>query len=86
MRNIVKFQIEKYAVTLLDESAHKRRAFGSEQGAADFDGPNAPAKTGCQFNCMYCIIHVEGDYELIHSFSRAVVSIVPVRSRIRSIS
>jgi hypothetical protein len=61
MRDVVKFQIEKDPVALIDETAHERRAFGREQRAADFQSAHPALQPGGNFEGVHGIVDVEGN-------------------------
>ena len=61
VRDVVKLEIEKHAVTLLDEAPHERRSFGREQGAADLDAAHAAFESSGELGCVDGVVHIERD-------------------------
>ena len=61
VRDVVKLQIEKHAVPLVDETTHERRSFDREQRAADLDSAHPPLETERQLGCVNRVVDVEGD-------------------------
>ena len=59
--DVVKLEIEKHAVPLLDETPYERGPFGREQSGADFDAAHVPFQAGGELGCVDGVVHIECD-------------------------
>src|SRR5581483_10822837 len=83
--DVVKFQIEEDTIAAPDELFDDRRSLAGEQAAANLECARHAAQPIDECTGFARRVHVERDYEAIHSESFARTSTVPTRSRIRSI-